>query len=631
MVAMDTILRDRGLADRPITLSAEPWPFWIHPTAVILDWWRWNINKLCVGFEMTWSLQPRTVVHWEHTRVMMMFLKCLLYIYGGQGGHPRRSLGLWLDRRTKPGQGTDTVRIQEGMSIGSTLQQFGYGWLASKLNWASMVFLPSCRGHMVFNTPSLQSAYYQRYWAVAQTRDDFVLFHDGFHRMLEDRFHPQRSALLLRLLVDLCLRSFRQEVFRTLAARKVSQPLQDEAIEQARAGEVPLTVHGFHSIFQGGLFSEDLYFVQKTHLHVTHVEGLFVWLWGWDGDGDHGDWVRQHWEYKPYRVLFRQCFEMVAQIHGIRQAREWRQRLRETWIRTHWILPYPDQSTFWSRSRDRKLRVWSSVHPALLQFGQQQSTEMTITPDQVDFLPISGWQCAPPELALRVELPPIPTDLDRYLATVTDESSPLEATIPLPASGMLPSPISDFIRQHTPEQRYLRSFQARTGLEEGQVHSDKRWQRILKDHIKALIYMHQEEVKGRQRPKLRADRVHRSRAVQGGLAQLNVTLAQLEDENSDSGTVRARYHAHSSRLNRMQRRLRAVEKRDRLIQEQDQVLHEIRGRAEQHWRRNPSRINWDVWIPEARKIANQARQTKLRCRQELKQLSKASIQVHYLA
>lgn len=153
---------------------------------------------------------------------------------------------------------------------------------------------------------------------------------------------------------------------------------------------------------------------------------------------------------------------------------------------------------------------------------------------------------------------------------------------------------------------------------------------MLKDHIKALIHMHQEEVKGRQRPKLRVDRVHRSRAVQGGLAQLNVTLAQLEDENPDSGNVRARCHAHSSRLGCMQRRLRAVEKRDRLIQEQDQVLQEIQGRAEQHWRRNPDRINWDVWISEARKIANQARQTKLRCRQELKQLSKASTQVHYL-
>ena len=79
-----------------------------------------------------------------------------------------------------------------------------------------------------------------------------------------------------------------------------------------------MTVHGFHHVFQGGLFSEDLYFVQKTHLHVTHVEGLFVWLWGWDGDGDHGDWVRQHWEYKPYRVLFRQCFEMVAQVYSMR-------------------------------------------------------------------------------------------------------------------------------------------------------------------------------------------------------------------------------------------------------------------------------------------------------------------------
>ncbi|KAI3219541.1 hypothetical protein DTO012A7_9748 [Penicillium roqueforti] len=111
---VDRLLCASGVADTPIILPTEPFPFWAYPTQLMTTWWRWNINRLCVGFEMTFSLRPRTFVHWEHTRVMMMFLKCLLYVYGGQGGHPQQSLGLWIDRRSQPRPGSDTEFIQEG-------------------------------------------------------------------------------------------------------------------------------------------------------------------------------------------------------------------------------------------------------------------------------------------------------------------------------------------------------------------------------------------------------------------------------------------------------------------------------------------------------------------------------------
>lgn len=66
---------------------------------------------------------------------MMMFLKTLMCAYGGQGNHLRRSIGLWIDRRERrPGDGAGVEYIQEGMSYGIHLEQFGYAWMADKIN-----------------------------------------------------------------------------------------------------------------------------------------------------------------------------------------------------------------------------------------------------------------------------------------------------------------------------------------------------------------------------------------------------------------------------------------------------------------------------------------------------------------
>ena len=97
LVEMDGILWECDLADQLLPAPPGPHPFFAHPSALIQDWWCWNINKLCLGFEMTYSLQDCMVMHWEHTWVMMMFLRCLSFAYGGQGKHPCQSLGLWID------------------------------------------------------------------------------------------------------------------------------------------------------------------------------------------------------------------------------------------------------------------------------------------------------------------------------------------------------------------------------------------------------------------------------------------------------------------------------------------------------------------------------------------------------
>ncbi|KAF4461824.1 AT hook DNA-binding motif [Fusarium albosuccineum] len=51
--------------------------YYSFTTDTLLQWVPWNIYKFCVGFEMVYSFQDPHFVTWEHTRIVLMFLRGL--------------------------------------------------------------------------------------------------------------------------------------------------------------------------------------------------------------------------------------------------------------------------------------------------------------------------------------------------------------------------------------------------------------------------------------------------------------------------------------------------------------------------------------------------------------------------
>ncbi|KAB8199119.1 hypothetical protein BDV34DRAFT_233273 [Aspergillus parasiticus] len=340
----------------PSTDPAPPHlPFFYHQTDLILHWLRWNINKFCLGFKMVYSLRPRTMIQWKHTRVMMMFLHCLLFTYGGQGTHPRRCNRLWLNQHIRPAaNGSEQKRIDEGLDIKQTLERYSYA----------------------------------HYRAVFSTHSNFLLFHDVFTRMYNLREDHPRLALLLQLL----------DVFAVLAEQKAALIFQHKSAK------------------------------------IHYIEMLFAWL---------------------------------------------------------------DRS-FWSRATrtpgKNRFQTWLSVYPGLVKY--YQTTEPT-DPADVLYLPVSGWQHSQGPMPLNITLPPIPTNLNVYLATVADPARPdTNLNIPLPAIGVLNRPIQQYILDHTPEKRILRSYQREEITAISSVHSDSKW---LIAHLENQVQILQDVYLQRQR------------------------------------------------------------------------------------------------------------------------------------
>ncbi|KAJ5129708.1 uncharacterized protein N7515_005747 [Penicillium bovifimosum] len=147
------------------------------PIPTLLYWFHWNINKFCVGFESVYSIDDRHFVTWEHTRVMMMFLRCLQFSYGG--GLIERVSGCWRDVWSRPdAQRPDGLRRCEGLGFKRTMEEFGYAWFLDKVNWDTTTFRQPSARHMMFNSPSMQGqeAYHARY---SQIRDVRLVIFQG--------------------------------------------------------------------------------------------------------------------------------------------------------------------------------------------------------------------------------------------------------------------------------------------------------------------------------------------------------------------------------------------------------------------------------------------------------------------
>ncbi|KAF9890022.1 hypothetical protein FE257_006702 [Aspergillus nanangensis] len=312
---------DRGQFTIPFPRTSDSAEhFYALPTATLLQWFQWNINKFCVGFEMVYSLNDRHFVTWEHTRMMLMFLRCLPFSYSG--GLLERVSGCWRDVwfRPDPTQ-LDGLRRCEGLGFQHNMEQSGYGWFLNKINWEMMVFRQPAAPYMQFNNPSLQAAYHARYSQVRDVRVDFICISQIHQWMTEFSGIHTCQEYLQKYLRQLCLRAFRKDVFAQI------QPLiKKESIPAALAGDIPLCWPSLEE----ALLPQHCppYVAAGNRMAVKHIDVLFTWLWEWRD----GRFQRKGWENKPYRLLYQKSIEIITLIQGKDTARQWKQGLKTSFI-----------------------------------------------------------------------------------------------------------------------------------------------------------------------------------------------------------------------------------------------------------------------------------------------------------
>ena len=287
---MNWIFHELNMTNKHLLILLNLTLFFSHCTADILNWVQWNVNKLCLNFELIFSLQLWTMIHWEHSCVMMMFLWCLLCDYENQSNHIWWSNRLWLNNWVNSfTKNSEMTFMWEELNMKTTLQHYEYMWFLDKLNWSVITFWLSHQVNMMFNTLNLQIIYHSWYHQIVESKSDFIKFHDIFALMKTHCFDAIRLMLLLCLLIDLVLHVFHKDVFIALTDDKIKQSLDFKQIVIAWKRDISLTETEISWVFLHSDFSDDLQFLTQTCQRVISVEILFAWLWDWNENDSDSD------------------------------------------------------------------------------------------------------------------------------------------------------------------------------------------------------------------------------------------------------------------------------------------------------------------------------------------------------
>ena len=153
----------------------------------------------------------------------------------------------------------------------------------------------------------------------------------------------------------------------------------------------------------------------------------------------------------------------------------------ETFIHSHWILPYPNERSFWPCNGEKKLQMWASTHTELLDYYQVsgQNLNTAINCSRMNELPLTGWEPGEP-MPLDVELPTIPTDLENWLGTAdggqeSPGASPTVVAMPLHSTGVVASDISCHIENKTAQGCVLHSFTLEKSKSGKSFHKTEEW------------------------------------------------------------------------------------------------------------------------------------------------------------
>jgi hypothetical protein len=467
-------------ADEPFFTPAVDTPYYTQTTAQMIAWVRWNVNKFCYGFEMlhTW---PKHLIHPEHARVMLIYLRCLRCFYGiGNSGDFYR---LHLDRRTKTVNGVEQVK--HGLAFEKSLEQHGYTWFPpDRILFGTMTIHPDYSRTLGFNLDVRKEGFQRRWPAVNAARNDSQALEWAAEKLDAYRNTQKCVDELLAYLRDLCFSTFRRNVF-----SEIQGDIKPHCRDDAAAGRHPLT----HATLKDILIAPPAY-MQRANTTCRNVYDLAEWLWT-----DSSKFKRDNWgTSKPFRRLFAEASNAIEVRLGLETRTQWRSEFLETFVKLHWVMPYPTSNSLFSRSETQaKLpRFWSTRHAAVIQYYKVQRIPSPYPPSDAASYPLIGWdsmQVMPGDI--RLEQQHINRDLNvfaRELAEMAAGNREIhEITHAIPHLDMAPfQAASDRTKLHPSMQFIKRRYGSFKGAGPNlERESDDEIAHAMKQFAEAIRYM----------------------------------------------------------------------------------------------------------------------------------------------
>jgi len=237
--------------------------------------------------------------------------------------------------------------VKEGMGMQETMERCGLGWFLPKINWATRRLAPPHGENILVGNVLMHAEYKRRWQAVKDLRDVFVRFNqaEGWYHQHDVQTHPRRLEKWLEYLHVLNIEQFDLDVWKAMqAAHKRTQELSPIAL--TCNSNVSYCYKGMKDLFLVNGVVSPPHLVTGNKMRFETVGHLLNFLFLWEDREE-----RRGWSSKPYRVILQKSFELVKRRLGDLSAREWLDKFFHLVRLTHWILPYPSNTSLISASK----------------------------------------------------------------------------------------------------------------------------------------------------------------------------------------------------------------------------------------------------------------------------------------
>lgn len=353
ILAIRRVLTVRYASDQDTTNSMDlsgltvidPLYAWAIPTNVYMNFLYRNADKFATGFEIVRAGAEGSIVTWEQTKIMAMFLRCLRFSLAGH--ELRREKALWASKsiRDQPGE---PITVRYGLGFSNTLERYGYSWIEPRINWTTLSFESNITDQILFGNAIMKEAYRRH---GGRVRD----FFDATRRIelvvgwLPQLIHaPAAQRQLIDYLIHTCLQQFRTDVVASIKNDFIDVP----TFKAHKDGTEPFCYEYLASICK-----PDIINVMRQQRSKSPFE-LFDYLYSFSDDEE-----RRHWGELPFRVIYSRCTHALDGLNDESRALyAFKRRFPRYLFRWHWLLPYPHKNGLTETNKKGK-RQWYSISP----------------------------------------------------------------------------------------------------------------------------------------------------------------------------------------------------------------------------------------------------------------------------
>ena len=108
-------------------------------------------------------------------------------------------------------------------------------------------------------------------------------------------------------------------------------------------------------------------------------------------------------------MLYQQSVDIIRRIRGKEQSRKWKVGLKNSFIRSHWILPYPDSRSFMRKSKGEVV-WWPNYHTGVYEYYRSMHfshiESRPLPAKNIKHHPVDLWRVGDEQSYMRWEIEP---------------------------------------------------------------------------------------------------------------------------------------------------------------------------------------------------------------------------------